>query len=359
MKKLSILVLAACLCVLIWLLLPRKGASSTGALSLPSAGQPSTAKAPISKPSTITSTVRGMLLGKYPRWEGGRSIGLNDPRWEVVRGREKVDPAWQGKMPIDFFGKVVDLDGQSVEGATVRFSWTDLSAAGSTQATTTSDVHGLFSLNDATGKSLGVLIEKEGYYTSKLNRYGFEFASFSAENFYQPDSSNPVVFHLRKKEQADALIHRQTLYGLKIDGTPQYIDFRSGKKTIGGDPQGDLSLSLVRKASGVPSHYDWALVINGVGAGGILESKEEFMFLAPEGNYERSIRVDQKGNEVNYESQAKRSYYVRLSDGRTYARIDADIRPKYNEIGAIDIELFLNPSGSRNLEFDPSKVVKP
>jgi hypothetical protein len=359
MKRLLILILVACLGVLIWLLLPRKGATTAGAPSPVSAGQPAaTAKAPINKPSTATSTISGMLLGKYPRWEGGRSIGLNDPRWEVVRAREKVDRAWQGKMPIDFFGKVVDLEDRPVEGATVRFSWTDLSAAGSTQTTTMSDARGLFSLNNATGKSLGVLLEKEGYYTSKLNRYGFEFASFSAEDFYQPDPSNPVVFHLRKKEQAEALSHRQTLYGLRIDGTPQYIEFRSGKKTTGGDPQGDLGLSLVRKASGGPSHYDWTLVLSSVGAGGIEESKEEFMFLAPEANYGKSIVIDQKGGDANYESQVKRNYYVRLSDGRTYARISTVIRPKYNEGGAIDIELFLNPSGSRNLEYDAAKVVK-
>lgn len=83
------------------------------------------------------------------------------------------------------------------------------------------------------------------------------------------------------------------------------------------------------------------------------------MFLAPEGSYEQSILIEQKGGEENYESQARRSYYVRLSDGRTYARISADIRPKYNEGGAIDIELFLNPSGSRNLEFDPAKTITP
>lgn len=359
MKRLLILILVACLGVLIWLLLPRKSATTAGAPSPASVGEPAaTAKAPINKPSTITSTVSGMLLGKYPRWEGGRSTDLNDPRWKILNERDRVDRAWRGKVEIEFYGRVVDENSQPVEGAMIHFSKGDLSEVGTTQLERHSDASGRVSLTGVLGRGMSATAGKTGYYSSHLDRRYFEYAEFSSKDFYQPDPSDPVVFHLRKKELAEALIHRQTLYGLRIDGIPQYIDLRSGKKTTGDDSQGDLGLSLVRKASGDPSHYDWALVLSGVGAGGIAESKEEFMFLAPEGNYEKSILIDQKGGEANYESQAKRSYYVRLSDGRTYARISADIRPKYNEGGAIDIELFLNPSGSRNLEYDPSKAVK-
>ena len=304
--------------------------------------------------ATASSSV---LPSSYPRWEGGRSTGLGDPRWKIVNEREKLDRGWRGKIEIEFYGKVIDEKNQPVEGALIRFSIGDLSAAGTTQSERRSDAQGFVSLTGALGRGMSAIAEKTGYYNSRLNRANFEYAQFSDEYFYQPDAANPVVFHLLKKGQAEPLVYRQTLYGLKIDGTPQFLDLRSGKKTTGGDPRGDLALSLSRRTAADPNKFDWTLTLSAVGAAGLLESKEEFMFLAPETKYEQSISIQQKAGSSDYESQTRRNYYVRLADGRTFARINTDIRPSYNDGGAIDVVLFLNPSGSRNLEFDPTMTV--
>lgn len=292
------------------------------------------------------------FAGKYPRWEGSRSTSLDDSRWDVWRARQKSDPEWQGKMPIDFYGKVVDFEGQSIPDAKILFTWNDLSPNGSSQLATKSDANGLFSLINAEGKFLEVQIDKNGYYNSRLNPHGFEYAQFSDERFYQPDSQNPVIFHLRKKGQAEAIVHRETLYGLKIDGTPQYLNLMTGKKVTGGPPSGDISISLTRSPAGDTHNFDWTLNLSGIGAAGFIESSDEFMFMAPDSGYQSSIAIHELAGASDYVRRVSRNYYVRLADGTTYGRINVDIRPQYNDEGAIDLTLYLNPNGSRNLEYD-------
>ena len=38
-----------------------------------------------------------------------------------------ADPEYEGKQPINFYGKVIDESNQPITGATVIFVWTDLS----------------------------------------------------------------------------------------------------------------------------------------------------------------------------------------------------------------------------------------
>ena len=59
-------------------------------------------------------------------------------------------------MPISFYGKVVDEDGQPVSGATASFIWTDMSAKGTSTVESVSDQQGLFLLDAVQGKRLQV-----------------------------------------------------------------------------------------------------------------------------------------------------------------------------------------------------------
>src|SRR5207253_9775468 len=91
--------------------------------------------------------------------------------------RREQDKQADWKVPIRFYGKVVDQDMHPLSGANVQFEWTDLSAKGASRTNTTSDEQGFFSLTDARGKNLGVYVSKEGYYTPKsAQARAFEFA---------------------------------------------------------------------------------------------------------------------------------------------------------------------------------------
>ena len=202
--------------------------------------------------------------------------------------------------------------------------------------------------------------QKEGYYTSReKNRTSFQYGPLDDQIYhYKPDPANPVIFHLQKKGEAAALIYRQTLYGFKPDGTPHYLDLTTGKKTVGGSVAGDLEVQFVRSAaSSVPQDFSWSLVLKGVGRAGLVEANEEFAFTAPEAGYLSSIEYHYDFGTSDYKRELTKKYYVRGSDGKLYARLEATILPKYNDESAIDLRVFLNPSGSRNLEYDEGKQI--
>lgn len=46
-------------------------------------------------------------------------------------------------------------------------------------------------------------------------------------------------------------------------------------------------------------------------------------------------------------------------DGQHHARSEITIISDYSQNGAYDVEWFLNPSGSRNLEFEPQIAIQP
>ena len=56
----------------------------------------------------ITSTGRQSPGGPYEP---------SDPRWKEVRAKDLVDHAWEWRMPINFYGRVVDENEQPVSGA--------------------------------------------------------------------------------------------------------------------------------------------------------------------------------------------------------------------------------------------------
>lgn len=69
--------------------------------------------------------VLGIIPTVYHPWHGGCGTSLNDPRWKIIDARDKWDRSWQGKMPIELYGKVVDENEQPVAGAKIELSLTD------------------------------------------------------------------------------------------------------------------------------------------------------------------------------------------------------------------------------------------
>ncbi len=269
------------------------------------------------------------------------------------RLKEKADAQERGlnewRTPIEFYGKVVDENGNPVEGAQIEFSCTDLSPAGNSYYRTTSDADGLFSLNNVQGKLLVVRsIVKDGYYVSKQNRNNFFYAGEN-ENFI-PEFGNPVVFHLRKKGQAEPLITFKKSFRIPRDGTPVEINFLSGKTTALGS--GHLRVECWTQDKGRKSGqmYDWKCLIT-VPSGGLQIATNEFNFLAPEDGYQAGFEIDMPETASNWSSDVEYKFFLKLADGK-YGRMT------FAMIAGGDhfcmIESSLNPSGSRNLEFDPA-----
>lgn len=77
--------------------------------------------------------------------------------------KSMADPQYDWKQPINFYGRVVDESNVAVVGASIHFTWNDISKKGTSDANTTSDGNGSFSLNARNGKRLYVDVGKDGY----------------------------------------------------------------------------------------------------------------------------------------------------------------------------------------------------
>jgi hypothetical protein len=252
------------------------------------------------------------------------------------------------RTPIEFFGKVVDEGSNPVENATVHFVWTDLSAEGHSEKQAVSDADGLFSLRNERGKVLSVTVGKPGYYSYKPNGEGFFYAGAN-ENFF-PDSANPVIFQLHKKGEAEPLIATEfpgfaQIEKLPRDGAPVEISLMSARKVSSG---GQLKLEFwgdpVERTNRT---FNWKLRVS-VPGGGILATDDEFAFRAPENGYAAQVEIEMPASSPRWETSVKPKYFIKLPDGN-FGRVEFDFLARN---GVYRIRSFINPSGSRNLEYD-------
>lgn len=282
------------------------------------------------------------------------SIYKTDPKWIWWNEQRERDPNFEWKMPIRFYGKVLDENGHPVAGATASFIWTDMSPQGSSTAEAVSDGAGHFSLEGVQGKRLQVRVSKEGYYTDPTNTFSFEYAAFFEQNYYEPNPENPILFRLRKMGDVPTdLLVRESLIGITPNGTALPIDLRAARK---GSP-GDVAVSITRSGPEEGKRYNWSVAIAGINGAGLIESDAPFMFEAPEEGYLRQYNYQFEAGSSDWQSQLRKKYYARSSDGKIYASLEIKFMPKYQDGAAARIRFFVNPTGSRNLEYPPNKVL--
>jgi len=256
---------------------------------------------------------------------------------------------WQN--PIEFYGKVVDENTNAVVGAKVKFQWAEMPTEdGNRTSATESDSEGLFSLHGQHGPDLMVAVSKEGYYASHRGEQGFKYGPFGDPGF-SPDPQNPVIFYLRKKGTPESLVHvagtglhAMRDFLLAADGKPTEVSLRDGRLAAAG--QGDLKVEFQagQALDNSPSKISWKCRVT-VPGGGLIETTEEFPFLAPENNYTGSD--EWSVGTTNWTEQVNKKYYVKLPDGnfgRIQLRVIGTTRAFFR------LESFLNPTGSRNLE---------
>jgi len=285
--------------------------------------------------------------------------GLGDSRWPIFWAKRAKDPDLEWKTPIEFYGKVVDQDNTPVAGVEVKMNWTDMSPKGTSEANRTTDTGGLFSITDIQGKNFGVIsLAKEGYVAFReSNPNSFEYAGFWEPSYHIPDKGKPVLFRLRKKgEAAELARYGPTLFGVTPDGVPVIFDLATGRKNSGA---GDVSVRMTRGEKSANKQFDWEVTLEAIGTGaGLAESKDEFMTEAPDAGYQSSWKFSQKSGAEKYQSEVQTKFFVKTAGGQ-FARIEVRVLPTYNDTAAVDLVSYFNSkAGDRNLEFDPSKVVK-
>lgn len=263
---------------------------------------------------------------------------------------DRANDEW--RAPIDFYGKVVDQDNNPVPEATVVLSWNNLSGTHNGKAQ--SDSEGLFSLREEQGKFLSVIVNKEGYYAYKPQGEGFFYAGRN-DNF-MPDQGSPVIFQLRKKGHAEPLIAFENDFLIPKDGKPVEVSLTRGRPAPSG--QGDLRVECWTsdQGKGRGEKYDWKCRI-AIPNGGLQPASGGFAFEAPVDGYQPFDEIDMRVNlGAGWQRNAERNYFLKLGNGN-YARISFKMIAGGGHF--FHVESFLNPRGSRNLEYDEAVQPKP
>ena len=343
-KRNLALVLSALIVVALGMLWWLGVLSSKRALQAPVEATPTVAPYGSPQPDRAPATPTGRQI------PGGRPEP-SDPRWKEREVKRRIDPEYEWKMPINFFGRVVDENEQPVPSAKVELSWTDLSQAGSSQAQTTTDAEGFFSLLNRTGRHLEVRVSKDGYYTPKRQQISFDYAGFWETDYHVPDPNNPVLFHIRKKNQGEALRSGEIRPTMPADGTPMRFDLLNGGRL---SPDGQLEIAAVTNTEKYPPRiFNWRATIL-VPGGGLIEHTAEFPFEAPEDGYQPSVGFDMPTNAPDWKPLIEKSYFIEFGLPPRYGRIQVQINGGSQKAS---VRYWVNPSGSRNLEANSNEQV--
>jgi hypothetical protein len=190
-------------------------------------------------------------------------------------------------------------------------------------------------------------------------------------NFHVPDPAKPVVFKVWKSVSPEPLLQwHLTSRSLKTDGTVLWFNLQDGK------PGGNcLGISVDHHSPPIDDEARDAWITYSIrtgNGGGILETTDTPMYSPPAKGYSPLVSHDYrpKAGSNPQDDPGKFRLYFRGIDG-CYSSIEAVISAGVvnhrtvdgvvnNSDGDVDLIIWKNPSGSRNLEpardngFDPN-----
>lgn len=243
---------------------------------------------------------------------------------------------------IVFYGTVLDTTGRPIPETHVQYMNADPTGDWKWK-NLTADQDGSFVIRGVVGRYLDVRVDRLDHYQLPESRRSFTYAGNDRGPDFKPDPANPEIFRLRKKGEAAELVRRsdQVLFNQEepersfsfYDHTrrrdqPEYVVIRlvdRGRLNSRGKKVLDLELSVPR--------------------GGLQPRVDPFQFTAPTTGYQPSL-IAPPAISVNLHD-----YFVRFENGN-YGRFTIA-----GGSGQYDVESYLNPDRSSNLEYDREKAI--
>ncbi len=256
-------------------------------------------------------------------------------------------------QPIEFYGQVIDQDSNPVPSVKINVS---ILQQQTSLPTTSGDfplTNNLVRLEKETGIDgrFEITGEKgQGVDIESISKKGYEISSKSPNHFEPGISSfeKPAVFKMWKEGAKEPLVSGSHVFGID-SGKAYTLDLINGK-IIEGETDGDLRVSITRPSEAKRrDKYQWSFSIDGV-QGGLIESDDEFMYLAPESGYEPKFAMQFDPTNSTWKGEVAKQFYIRTRDGQAYGRIQMVVHSIYNVHSAIEINYAINPNGSRNLQ---------
>ena len=263
---------------------------------------------------------------------------------------------------IDFYGVVLDQDNNPVRGADILYSLNDEFTLNDPKQfkADPSGEDGRFFIQGKHGLGIFVSVSHEGYYNTETSQTSVSFYRHanSVKRNALPNSEHPMIFRLIKRGEAESLMRSQSgSIIIPVDGTPTGLRIRDGDVQF--NARADI---LIECTASVSSNlnvsnkaFSWKCKIS-IPGGGLIVRNDQWLFIAPESGYMQSDIIDMRDvNNPDWQSRISREYFIRLKDGK-FARCNIQVIPNGSHYVVIDA--YYNPSGSRNLEYDPSQQIK-
>jgi hypothetical protein len=328
------------------------------------------------RPNAAARRVSSYSEGRIANPDSDSDVGIANPNSHANPANERSTPNYEQikaereqklqrffNAPIDFYGKVVDENDQPISGASTHYIVASASFYGSpTLDGPQTDAKGFFSITGKRGPRLSVWVEHPRYHKTDSAHQRIEYARgeymAGKEPPPPPTKENPAIFVLHKKGIAEPLIrHQEIKRRLPFNGNPIGINLRTGGEGQDGE---SIIIALQSEGDKVPINtfrpFNWSLTIQVLG-GGLVERLNALDFQAPADGYRPQIVIEMPAflPEGDWKSEIQQEYFVAFGSG-SYGRVRLDISGLK---GRCIAETYLNPkAGSRNLEFDPGKLVQ-
>ena len=260
----------------------------------------------------------------------------------------------------DFYGKAIDQYGQPVVGADVTLGINLAIGRGGSQKKQT-DAAGLFQFTGIKGQSLNITLEKKGY---QIEGHGLGLKGLNGP---ETGPDNRAIYIMWKLKGPEPMMHREVnLRKIEPDGRWFTIDFLKNEITEGTNVAGDVVFQIKRPPEIKPrEQYDWSFVMTAIDGGFIEVTNDAYLNEAPEIGYQQQYQMIRYAtNVVNYSTyplyRTDRTFFLKSRGGQVYGHFHInELEPDYRGgMAALRIEYYINPAGSRNLEFDPAKQIQ-
>jgi hypothetical protein len=281
--------------------------------------------------------------------EADPSTALNTQTRSTQSGAAKMIEAVYSAS-IDFYGKVIDQHGNPVPHARVTCSVSDnFFGTGSTRKSDT-DASGSFTVKNIRGAGVLVSVGKDGYAEIK-DKSGASFGiGMPADTVRKapPTKQKPAIFVLRKMAKPEKMIFFYSSVIVPKNGNPVDISLRTGKAVGAG--LGDLRVEcwIKDEEKDEKRRFDWSCRFT-IPGGGLVDKNGDIENQAPEAGYEPSITIQMPRTAENWVDQYESNSFIKLGNGN-FAR--ARICMVAGGANFVSLQVYLNPSGSRNLEYD-------
>lgn len=275
--------------------------------------------------------------------------------YEKNRAQAEKELIKRINAPFQFSGKVVDQNGKCITDVRIKYRISQPRRAWDSNTvvkTVFSGSDGTFSIRDKGSGFSFQSLEKEGYRMAQGQMLGFSYTQGPGQDKRDNDRIREYV--LIQEDKIPSLMVWDEKIFLGWDGVPVRYNLETGKISN----QGELQITAQRGEVNKEGKFDWSCEI-AIVKGMVLETSRDKSSIANKQGYkpfwERSyLAVD---NRWGTSTGITYLHFQRANETYGLLRVSLSADPRRGKYSG-SMKCYLNPSGSRLLDYDASRKIK-